>query len=106
MLELMLQASDGFILIVQVWDDNVHIVDSYRIKDDQEKLSLVRTIRMNAPDVWSKRTDKSLVAEWKAHNALYKRGKWVSHTKDVDLENNQSLFHKIAWFFVNLIYKE
>ena len=106
MLSFELNASDGMPLLVQVTDNNVHIMDSYRIKDDREKILFISIIRLGAPEVWAKRTDESLLAEWKAHNALYRNDKWESHTKDVDLESKQSLFHKIAWFFVNILYKE
>ena len=34
------------------------------------------------------RTKASYIAEWKAHNRLYRLGIKRSHTKDIDLEEN------------------
>lgn len=106
MMDLFLETSDHFLIRVRIGESNVNIVDSYRVKDDKEKISFISAIRKHDPDVWESRSDASLLAEWKAHNALYKHGKWVSHTKDVDLESKQSFFYRIAWFFVNILYKE
>ena len=105
-MDLFLETSDHFPIRVSISKSNVNIVDSYRVKDDKEKISFISAIKKHDPDVWESRSDASLLAEWKAHNALYKHGKWVSHTKDVDLESKQSFFYRIAWFFVNILYKE
>lgn len=105
-MEIVVQLPEIGDVHVLIGEENVHIVDSYRVKENVEKEYIIRQVRKVDPEVWEDRTDESLISEWKAHNALYKRGLWVSHTKDVDLESHQDLFHKIAWFFVNLIFKE
>ena len=102
MLSFELNASDGMPLLVQVTDNNVHIVDSYRIKDDQEKLLFISIIRLSSPETWAKRTDESLLAEWKAHNILYKIGYKRARTKDVDLENDQDILHAIGYAILSL----
>ena len=94
-------ASDGKPLIINVSENNVHITDSYRIKDDAEKKLVIDITRLRYPSIWEKRTIGSLMSEWKAHNALYRHNLLVSHTKDVDLESKQSLFLRIAYFLVS-----
>ena len=45
----------------------------------------------------SKRSLKSWIKEWKAHNRLYKLGLFRSHTVDCDLEENEKLHRLIAY---------
>lgn len=105
-MDLLLKTPQGHNMLIRIREDNVQIEDSFMIKNLDEKKFCLNAVRHADADVWAERSDDSLIAEWKAHNALYRRGKWVSHTRSVDLESKQSLFHKIAWFVVNLIYKE
>lgn len=45
----------------------------------------------------SKRTMKSWIKEWKAHNRLFKLGLFKSHTKDCDLEENEKWYRLLAY---------
>lgn len=75
---------------------NIHIVDSYLIFDeDMMKACLVLFKKLT--NYKSKRTIKSWIKEWKAHNRLYRLGLFKSHTKDCDLEENEKLHRLIAY---------
>ncbi len=45
----------------------------------------------------SRRTLKSWIKEWKAHNRLYKLGLFKEHTVDCDLEENEKPHRLIAY---------
>ena len=50
-----------------------------------------------------KRTAKSLINEWFAHNVLYNLHLFRSHTKDVDLNYPQSKIVGICYAIVSLL---
>lgn len=77
-------------------DNNVHIVDSYKVKEIDDFLSELKPL--TDADFDYKRSLKDWSTEWYAHNLIYKFGLFRSHTKDVDLNENE---YKLAV----LIYK-
>lgn len=48
------------------------------------------------------RTTNSYVREWKGHNRLYNMGLFRNHTKDVDLEENISLWKELLWMILGI----
>lgn len=82
--------------------DNTHIENSYLIKtrkairEEVETIIFIREAKMYPIT----RSIGSYVNEWKAHNRLYRLGLFVSHTKDTDLEEPQSLIYRIIWFIL------
>ena len=82
--------------------ENTHIENSYLLKtrkairEEVGKIVFVREAKM-----YSTRKHKwSYVNEWVAHNRLYRLGLFKSHTKDVDLEENESLIWGVIWFIL------
>lgn len=69
--------------------DNIHIVDSYRIRGICPKRRVLMAIRARVDDkdnvIW-KRSMASLITEWVLHNILYDLGIARDHTRDVDLD--------------------
>ena len=53
-----------------------------------------------------KRTDSSLIKEWRVHNVLYNLHLFRTHTKDVDLNYPQSkiieIAYSVAYFIVSI----
>lgn len=49
-----------------------------------------------------KRTDKSWIKEWIAHNRLYRRGLFIEHTRDVDLDENESKLRLLGYNIIGI----
>ena len=89
--------------------NNIHLIDSYKIskKNFQKELNQIRGLHPNC-EVW-KRKDCSLKLEWSTHNFLYMLHIYRSHTKDCDLNADQSFFIRaiyaicgaVAWVFIS-----
>ena len=86
-------------LTVQVFPDNIKIIDSYKIKTKKEMKMFLLEVFEKAPIYKTKRTMGSLLREWKCHNRFYNKGILVSHTKDCDLESKEALYRRFFYFF-------
>lgn len=79
---------------------NLHIEDSYDI--DIERIVFLTNILYDIGKLGNKRSVKSYIKEWYAHNVLYKMHLFRKHTKDVDLNDDESLFRRacysVIWF--------
>ena len=51
------------------------------------------------------RSKASLIREWKAHNILYRWGIAGHRTESVDLNQNESKFRRIGYFFLSLFFR-
>ena len=67
---------------------NLHIPNSYKIQDEYEIRSRV-TFYYTSGMLGHSRTIESYIHEWVAHNVLYNLGLFRSHTKDVDLNDDE-----------------
>ena len=84
--------------------ENTHVEDSYQIKlrkSIENEVDYIIEIR-KARKLPVTRTTNSYVREWKGHNNLYNLGLFTSHTKDVDLEENISIFKEIIWLILGI----
>ena len=96
-------------MLIKVSKSNIHIEDSYKVnrKDDMQiVLNDIRaTHSLEESDVL-KRTDSSLIKEWRVHNVLYNLHLFREHTKDVDLDYPQSkiieIAYSVAYFIVSI----
>lgn len=81
---------------IQYDKNNVKIINSHKI---QHTLTMVYILLefLNKTGYKSKRTLKSWIKEWKAHNRLYKLGLYRSHTKDCDLEENEKWYRLLVY---------
>ncbi len=75
---------------------DIKIINSYKIKTEREMIAILKTFK-NRTGFQSKRTLKSWIKEWKAHNRLYKLGLFKSHTIDCDLEENEKWWRLLAY---------
>lgn len=86
-------------LVCKITENNIHIEDSYQIKSKPKMREVLYAIQHNHPECSSfKRSYKSLIAEWRAHNRLYRWGIKRDHTADVDLN------YLLKWY-MELIYR-
>lgn len=92
------ETDDNIISIVDLRnsEENIKIISSYKINNIFEMAQIIDIIleyNKNNPSnpLWI-RSKSSLINEWLAHNGLYMidfEGKYISHTEDVDFENNE-----------------
>jgi len=78
--------------------NNVHIIDSYKVKDID---GFIEDLHEAVKDDFKyKRSKWAWSNEWYAHNLCYKLGILRSHTKDVDLNDDEYLFAKIMYILI------
>ena len=67
--------------------DNVHIMDSYKVRKSSDMKAIIEIIREEAANrgFTYKRSTASWVAEWKAHNLLSDKDIEFSRTSSVDV---------------------
>lgn len=84
---------------VEITKENIKIKDSYRIKNKKTMTSILKIIRNVAlKNGYSfRRTNKSWLQEWKSHNLLYALNIFKEHTRDTDLEENESKFRLFCY---------
>ena len=79
--------------------DNTHVEDSYKSTDiGLEVCYIIRERYVRG--LPRTRTYESYVREWKGHNRLYKLHLFRSHTKDVDLNENNSVIEELIWLII------
>lgn len=84
---------------------NLHIKDSYKIKDPKEKEEVILHLLELEPD-YERRNVPSLIREWKAHNILYKWGMFKDSTRDVDLDVYESRIHRLGYWILATFFRE
>ena len=82
--------------------DNIHIENSYQIPNNKVRLFLVKLLRALRYQIRYKRTIDSWEKEWIAHNRLYKLGLYRDHTKDVDLNEDESKKRLIVYNILSI----
>ena len=84
---------------VEFSKDNIKIYDSYTTTDEKD-MAMILSIISIYPQYNLTRERKELIDEWKFHNLLYKLHLFRSHTKDTDLNENESKFRKLVYKIV------
>lgn len=95
-----------FSVSVSTNNNNIHIHNSYNIKKIRDMKHYINDIR-NSDDGTCEvlnRSNFSLINEWRSHNLLYALGIFRTHTKDVDLESNPSIFFTIGYTILSFLY--
>ncbi|MBR3133112.1 MAG: hypothetical protein IKG42_03455 [Clostridia bacterium] len=84
---------DGEEFIASYSNDNWHITDSYKIKDNSDIIVICQALidchPIHGSDMVSYRTAEDMAYEWIQHNIAYEflpeNSSWKNNTKDVDL---------------------
>lgn len=81
---------------------NVHVENSFLIKDDELKKKFLDLIIMKGKLLGFeyKRTFDSWLREWKAHNTLYNWKYKRERTASVDLNEDESLIKRFLYVFL------
>jgi len=80
---------------------NTKIIDGYLEENIDRLVEEIITVR-KAKKYPVTRTKASYIAEWKAHNRLYRLHIKRTHTKDVDMEEPINKFIDIIWRIIGL----
>lgn len=90
---------------------NIQIVDSYKLVGKKKIAAAIKKIssweefsRMLVSGY--KRSLGSLQAEWAAHNFLHSWDYKTAQTKDVDLDNNEPFWRRVAYRILSWFYKK
>lgn len=82
---------------------NFKIKDSYKIQDLKDiYLNVVYYYKNNKLD--KNRSIESYIEEWYAHNWLYNLGLFKSHTRDTDLDGDESIFRLICYKIIFILF--
>lgn len=86
----------------------VNIINGYETKSDIHKRQFLEFIcnKYEYSNLFGKRTMKSLMREWKAHNICYRKGWYKTRAKDTFLDANEKWYRRVFYWFVTLIFKE
>ena len=94
-------------MLFKISKNNIHIENSFTVKSRKEMQLVLDDIRKHNSLEYCevlKRTDKSLIKEWCAHNLLYRLHILRNHTKDVDLNYPQSKTIELLYSIVSIFY--
>ena len=96
-------------LEVTFYRNNIHIENSYTIKNEKQMITLLKCARELAKSLYDykyKRTISSWLREWEAHNLLYALGVEKKRTGSVDLNEDESKTRRFGYFALSLLYFE
>ena len=80
-------------------ENNTHVTDSYQYTDyNLNVMTIIRERHLRSLPVT--RSFESYVREWRGHNRLYKLHLFRSHTKDVDLNEQNTFLEEVIWFIL------
>ena len=87
--------------------DNIHIIDSYKIRKSSDMLAVLKIIRAEAylRGFTYRRSVSSWLTEWKAHNFLSDNSIEATRTSSVDLNEDESIIRRLGYFVLSLFYK-
>lgn len=97
---------DTITVFVAINDNHFTIFDSYKVKNDTYKYLFLEQILTDFPKIAKMRKTKTLLKEWKVHNAFYNRGWLIKRTKDTDFEYKQNIFMRVAYSICSKLFKE
>ena len=97
----------GYVINYTLSKNNIHIVDSYKIKKKADMDAIVNLIRTEATKKGFKykRSNSSWVTEWRAHNYMYDKRIDRARTGSVDLNENESRLKLLSYSTMALRYR-
>lgn len=85
-------------IVYKILPNRIKIIDSYQITDRSRMREIIYAIQHNHPECNTfKRSYNSLIAEWRAHNRLYRWGYKQERTGSVDLNYPLKWYVEIAY---------
>ena len=104
-MEILLQSENRGNLKVRYSRTNVHVNDSFMVTSKDIEFWVAYIIVQGAKNgfVYSRSAD-SWIREWKAHNLLFKLGIEPARTRDVDLNEDETIIRRVGYFLLSLLY--
>lgn len=89
-----------------VFEDDIQIVDSYKIVLKDEMIEIINQIKEKYPEnpVIKNVSLNRMVREWQSHNLLYNLNLFREHTKDVDINDNNFIMD-CGYFILSMVYR-
>ena len=85
----------------KITNNTIKITNSYLVRS-KEKMNLM--LNLIGIETVFPRSKESLIKEWRAHNLMYDLGLFRSHTKDVDLNTDESKLRLFLYSVLSLFY--
>lgn len=89
-------------ILYTISENNCQIQSGYKITDRETMTDFCSFVLTSGN--FAKRSVGSYVAEWRAHNLLYKLGLFRAHTQDVDLNVNESKIRRFFYYILSFFY--
>ena len=93
-------------VLFQYDKNNIHIVNSYKIKEENIMYYLQEFKDRIGKEFTYKRSLEDMKIEWVAHNILYKMRICMSRTKDVDINENETTLRKTGYSIIYKMFKQ
>lgn len=92
-------------VIAEITNFNIAILNSCKISSIKEMKKIIDTLRDKLPTHPTlKRSNLSLINEWRAHNLLYSLKIKETNTITVDLNSNPSWYETLGYLLLSLLY--
>ena len=86
----------------EICGENFRIINSWRYKDKSLMVEFIKLHLTTAP--FNRRSVKSYLREWRAHNLFYKIHIAEESTRDTDLNVNEKLIRRMGYFLLSPLY--
>ena len=92
-------------IVYKLTKDCLTIYNGYQTSNKEQMVSFLTSLRNNEnkDTIVARRTIKSMVREWRAHNLLYNLHLFRSHTQDVDLDK-EPWYRQVVYFILSTLY--
>ena len=99
---------NGKEIVCHLSNNNVQIVDSYKIRKSSDMISIIEFVKTEAEKLGFTyvRSNNSWLTEWKAHNYLYDHNIEQARTCSVDLNEDEGKFKLFCYSVLAFMYKE
>jgi hypothetical protein len=87
--------------------NNIHIKNSYIMRNKENMHEYLEAIRKGAflnEGIEYKRSNKSWIREWCAHNWLYDHNIKIERTRDVDLNEDENFLKRFGYFMIYILF--
>lgn len=91
---------------IHIFSHSVQLKDSWCVNSRDCMREWIDEFRydLNCPNEVFRRSERSLLREWEAHNMLFWHGYEVDRTKDVDFDA-ETFKREVAYFFLSLAFR-
>lgn len=97
---------NGNIIKVRLTNESICILNSYLVKDDNDKIEIIDELCFIFSQILNTRTRSDIFYEWKACNILYSKNIFKKRTRDTNIELNLKSCYKMLYKLICLFFKE